>query len=662
MNILIPHQWLLEHLSTSAQPSKIAELLSLSGPSVEHMYDRENEVVYDIEVTTNRVDSMSIRGIAREAAVILQYAGVESQLQPTTYKKITDIKPTADVLPLPKITNNPELNNRTLCVVLDSVTRAETPDWMAQRLRQTEMNVHDAVIDITNYITHELGHPCHAFDYHKLMNTGGEINIVEAEAGETFTTLDSNEFTTVGGEVVFKNGEGTIIDLPSIKGTANTSVDENTTAVLLLMESIRADKVRFASMTHAIRTTAAQLMEKHVDPNLASLVLARGVQLYQDLCGAEIASEVYDDFDAKTEPKPITVPLSTVTRYLGIELPVEDMTEILEMLECKVEVIDDTALIVTPPTFRPDLNIPADIVEEIARIYGYHRLPSTLMPTAIPTNKPAGTDYQLENELKHFLANHGWQEVYTYSMVSQDIAEQSGIPLVDHISLANPLTEDREVMRRSLLPSLQEILDQNPERKDLTVFELAHVYHPQENDIPEQILQVGIVSNQSYREVKGIVEALLSEWYLHEIEWRVVDHPANNWHQSAEIIFNKEKLGTIGITKTGSVGVELDMQTLVRVAKTHPEYQPLAKAAAIKEDLTFTIPEKVAVGSLMAEWKKLDDTIISIELVSMYQQNMSFRFTYQHPTDNLSVDAIAPTRKKIVAIAKEHHADLVGAV
>jgi phenylalanyl-tRNA synthetase beta chain len=302
MNILIPHQWLLEHLDTKATPKKIQEILSLSGPSVEHIYRKQQEEVYDIEVTTNRVDSMSIRGIAREAAVILSQAGIPSQLKSLKLKNQKELIIQGESLPLPQINNNPEISKRVLCVILKNVKKTPTPNWMAKRLLQTDMNVHDSVIDITNYITHELGHPCHAFDYDKLMKSGGVINIVEAEKNEKFTTLDGLDFVTVGGEVVFKNAKNEIIDLPSIKGTANTSIDDNTTNVLLLLESIIAPKVRFASMTHAIRTTAAQLMEKNVDPNLAELVLLRGIELYQQLCKAQIGSQIFDDFPVKTVP------------------------------------------------------------------------------------------------------------------------------------------------------------------------------------------------------------------------------------------------------------------------------------------------------------------------------------------------------------------------
>jgi phenylalanyl-tRNA synthetase beta chain len=239
MNILIPHNWLKEYLKTEATPEEIQKNLSLCGPSIERIYERENEAVYDIEITTNRVDSMSVYGIAREAAVILKRFKI-----PATLKPITLQKPAAPThkLQLPQILDDQHLTKRVMCVILADVQRNSTPEWMAKRLRQIDGTVHDAVIDITNYITHELGHPCHAFDYDKVMELGGIIEITLAKPGKKFVTLDGVEHTTVGGEVVFENGDGVIMDLPGIKGTANTSIHESTKNILFWLENIEAKK------------------------------------------------------------------------------------------------------------------------------------------------------------------------------------------------------------------------------------------------------------------------------------------------------------------------------------------------------------------------------------------------------------------------------------
>lgn len=651
MNILIPHNWLLEHLETKVEPEKIRELVSLCGPSIERIYDKEGESVYDIEVTTNRVDSMSIRGIAREVAVILAQFGHSAKLKKLTQKQI---KPrTNDQLPLPKIINDPKLCKRLACVVLDHIERTPTPDWMAKRLLQTDMNVHDSVIDITNYITHELGHPCHAFDYDKLMATGGEIIVTTAKKGEQFATLDGNEFTTIGGEVVFKNSQGEIIDLPSIKGTANTSIDESTKRVLLLLESIIAPKVRFASMSHAIRTTAAQLMEKNVDPNLIAPTLELGVKLYEDLCNAQVASPIFDEFPSRITPTKIEIKLDTIANYLGLELETSTIIEILENLECQVlHLKNERQLTIEPPTFRSDLEIPADIVEEIARIYGYHQLPSTLMATAIPLVKPTGVNFAVENKIKSFLAAQGWQEIYTYSLVGEEIAAQSGYPLENHLKLQNPLTQDRVYLRRSLIPSLIEIIAANPLEKNLNVFELANVYHPQEKQqLPNEELHLTLVSSSNYREIRGSLERLLSQFYL-DLD---ID-------QSGAIRVDQTIIGQ-ALKEEQLTAIDIVFAKLLPIVKSHPTYQPISKTSAIYENLTLTLAENIAIGQVIQTIKKQSPWVTKVELVDQYHQNFTFEIEYHDPEKNLGNADIEDVRKQIMnAVEKDFSAIVVGRV
>ena len=672
MNILIPHTWLLEHLETDISPEKLQAAVSLCGPSIERIYDKEGEKVYDIEVTTNRVDAMSVRGIARETAVILQQFGIPAQLKPNILAKT--ITPTTEAtLPLPKISNDPKLSKRLICIVLKGVKRNPTPNWMGKRLLQTDQNIHDAVIDITNYITHELGHPCHAFDYDKLMKTGGEINVVEAKKGETFKTLDGNEFTTVGGEVVFNNGKGEIIDLPSIKGTANTSIDDTTQNVLLLLESIKAEKVRFASMTHAIRTVAAQLMEKNVDPNLAKDVLIRGAQLYTELCGATVASEIYDDFPGNEALKPVKIKLQTIHDYLGATptgekvITTQEIVSILEQLECTVKQTDGSTptqqtLVVQPPSFRPDLTIPADIVEEIARIYGYHKLPSVIMDTQIPTQRQVGVNFTIENRIKRFLASIGLQEIYSYSMLSETIALQTD-SLENHLQLQNPLTDDRVYLRKSLIPSLNEILDQNTHVSELSVFEIANVYLPRKNNLPDETLRLSIVSTKPYREVRGIVDSLLGQFFVKQSS--VIQNNDTTGTISVENADANKKpveLGTIQILANNRIAIELEFAKLLQVVKTHPTYQPIPKTAIVTEDLTFTLPKKIRVGEIMKLISESSRLITNVELKGIYNQNYSFAITYHDPKNNLASDDLKPVRKKIVQELEKHQGILVGTV
>lgn len=660
MNILIPHSWLLEHLETAADPATIQKLVSLSGPSIERIYDREEEPVYDIEVTTNRVDSMSVRGIAREVAVILQQEKIPTKLKPLPTPSITPA--TQPTSPLPSITNDPRWCQRIMCVVLTNVQHTPTPDWMARRLRQIDQNVHDSVIDITNYVTHEIGHPCHAFDYDKIMKLGGSIDVKEASAGKKFTTLDGLSYETLGGEIIFENATGEIIDLPAIKGTANTAVDDHTTSILLWIESLDAKKVRTASMAHAIRTVAAQLNEKNVDPFLAEPTLRRGIELYQQLCSAVVASEVYDDFPTPPVPNPVDIPLTMIDTYLGVQLPIEQVTSILTALECQVNV-KDSQLSVIPPTFRSDIQIPVDIIEEVARIYGYHQLPSTLMQGRIPTNHQGGTNFVLEERAKRFLAASGAQELYTYSMVSESLALADGFSLDEHLKISNPLTDDRVYLRRSLIPSLVQALS-SMSQQSTVVFELANVYHPRTQDIPIEELHLTIVGGNSYRTLRAQVESLLAALFINKV-LLVVDKPGANVAK-IQVKTTTNPLVEIGVVqqvKNQLVAFDLLWGRVLEVASTHPHYQSLPKAAPLTEDLTFTLPEKTALGPLISAMQAVSSLIAAIELTDQYKQNFSFRFTYLDPEKSISTETVAPIRLQVVETAqKQSAATLVGSL
>ncbi len=724
MNILVPHNWLLDHLKTKAKPKEIQHYLSLSGPSVETITQIAGDPVYDIEVSTNRVDAMSIRGLAREAAVILERYDLSSELKPLNLKE--DLQPETSTLPLPKINNDPELSHRILCAVLSNVKQKQTPNWMAKRLKQAGFQIHNTLIDITNYVTHELGHPCHAFDYDKIMDLGGVINVGQAKAGKLFTTLDGVERETVGGEIVFTNEIGTIIDLPAIIGTANSSVDKNTKNILFWIEDLDARKVRQASINHAIRTVAAQLNEKQVDPHLGKTALLRGVELYQKLTKAKIASQIFDEFPKKRRLPSFEVPGKIIKDYLGVELPAAEVKQILSNLGCEITInekqtqkkaaSDDaasneaqkknklnlTALTfeVQPPTFRPDLKQPVDVIEEVARIYGYQNIPSQLMTGQLPLNQSKNVTFKLESRIKHFLSHLGWQEIYSLSLVSEKLAAQSNYHLKQHLKLSNPLLTDHQYLRRSLIPSLHEAITANPQAENLSVFEIAAVYRPQEKNLPQQPIKLGLVSNKDYRKVRGDLEALLKQFYLDQIiisplaeadrkeqqsnsdaaaQQKTEPVQKNNTQQDEllkqegvikvkvndELAKNNEqaKIGRVWILDKGYTAIEISCRQLAKFAKKYPNYQPKLKTTPIIEELTFVLTPQTRVGEVINTIKQTDGLVTQVKLLDVYQQNFTFQIHYQDPVKNLASADLTSLRKKVVKqIEATFQAKLVGEV
>lgn len=666
MNILIPDSWLREHLETNAEPATIQEQLSLCGPSVEHITtDAAGEAIYDIEVTTNRVDSMSVRGLAREAAVILTNAGWASHLKPLNAPEIQASE--ADRLPLPEIQNNPLLCERIFAVVLENVEHRETPNWMQRRLEQVGLNTKDVVIDITNYVSHELGHPCHAFDYDKVMNLGGHIIVKQAEPGQLFTTLDGGEHTAIGGEVVFVNGKNEIIDLPGIMGTANTAVSNDTTRVLFWIESIPAQYIRMASMSHGLRTPAAQLNERNLDPNLGRDVLQRAVALYQELTGAHVASPVLNIQDSYRPQATLNLTVHELERYLGFTVPAQTVEHILQQLEFGVTRNGEDAWTVTIPSFRTDVSIPVDLVEEVARILGYHTLPSTLMPTSIPTNRPSHTNFSVEDQVKQLLADRGYQELYTYSLVGEELLQAAHLHTEDHLAVRNPLTQDMVWLRRSLVPShLSTLREREQQWTARGSFELANVYHPdpQKKELPKEKLML-VIMERDIRALRTTLEFLFSSLYLERWSTKKsedntkIDDQIRSFFKSSAIITQQDRvLGTIGYLESdpqGLAAAELDWSMLLEARRPWPEYHSLARTSIYREDWTVEIAKGVTVEEVMQHIRAASEFITSVRLIDTYEReivtNATFRIEFLDAGEQFTAERAKEVRDRYNARA-----------
>ncbi len=657
MNILIPYKWLLEHLETDASVKEIQDYLSLSGPSVERIYDIEGDKVFDIEITTNRVDAMSIRGIAREANAILKQFSKKAKLKPLNLKKPKKTSTTVDI---PEVIDKKNLANRVLFAVLVDIKEKQTPEWMQKRLKQAGFSINGLIIDITNYITHELGHPVHAFDYDKIKNMGNKIYITEAKKGEKFTTLENKTYTTVGKEIVFKNQNGEIIDIPSIIGTKNTSIDENTKNILLWIENIYPPRVRFTSMTHNIRTNAAQLAEKQLDPSLATDTFLLGLNLYLDLAKAKLGSDIIDIYKNKTKPKTIKVTKSKIDSYLGLDLDHKQIINILQSLEFKVvstKTKDDYLLKVTPPSFRTDISIKEDIIEEIARIYGYHNIPSVLMTGEIPLQKQEDVDFETENKVKHFLADIGYQELYTYSAVSKELALRSGFKIKDHLKLLNPLVEDNVYLRRAVWPSLEKAILDNKQKKDIGFFELADIYIPRENDLPIEELHCSIATNKHYTHALGDMHALFNRFFMYP---KVIPSKKDP-NTTGNILVDDEVVGKVMyLPDTGIFVIDIIFKYFLKHLRKNPTYKPKDKIPPIIEDLTFEFKQNTHIGLVIEDILSIK-YIKQVELIDSFRNRQTLRIKYLNPKKQLTATDVKDIRENIIdLVKKKHNGTLIG--
>jgi len=653
----------------------------LCGPSVERLSKVDGDWIYDIEVTTNRVDMMSVTGIAREAAAILPEFGVKAELVPLTLPPIASYK-SLDI----KIINNPQLCQRILAIKLGGVKIGPSPEWLQKRLIQVGQRPLNNVIDITNYVMWEVGHPVHVFDYDRL--TKKTIAVREAKKGERLKTLDDKVHRLVGGEVVFDDGTGTIIDLPGIMGTANTVVTDKTTNILLWIESIDPVKIRQASMTLAIRSQAAVLNEKQVDPELGLMAVLRVVELCQKLTQAKVASKLVDIYPVKPVIKPITLTDERLTTYLGLRVEPERVKGILERLGCQIQVKNENLKVknnkkggdeetinyeVVPPTWRArDLTIPEDLIEEVARIYGYHNFPSSVMATTIP-DAPSEENFRLEYQIKQWLTGWGFTEIYTYSMVAKDLVLASGYPLASHLKIKNPLSDEWVYMRRSLVPSIMAVVESN-QRDMIRVFEMQNVFHPagKRSELPNEELQLVVATTTSYQELKGVVDGLMTKLFLANELYVVptnVDQDGFGVGQTGEIVVGKKRLGVMGQLKAKKMWVaKILMRELMALARTHPRYIPIKTTPPIREDLTFQVPDKTYLGNLLLTVAKTSKLVETAIISKRYKPptatdstNITLTLTYRDPKKSLTDKELMPVRKKIAtSLAQLYSAQLVG--
>lgn len=649
MNITILDSWLREYLTTKATPQKIAEIMSLTSVSIERLEPYKNDMLYDIEVTTNRPDLMSVVGLAREAAAVLPQFGIEASFNRPKLQKPPEPKDTLPII----IKSNDRLLNRT-CAVIMEVKVHESPKEITERLETTNIRSLNNTIDITNYVMRVIGHPTHVFDYDKLKTR--TLVVRESRKNEKITTLDGKTHTLLGGDVVADDGLGNIIDLLGVMGLENSVVDKNTKRILFFIDNLDPHKIRNTSMALGIRTEAAQLNEKGVDPELAMDALLYGISLYKKYADASLLSPLIDIYHHTPSSQIITVEHRRITTMLGVDISLKNAADILKNLGFAVEMHKE-ALSVTVPSIRQhDITIAEDVIEEVARVYGYHNIPSILPPiTTTETVSLEENPQYWEQRVKQALKYWGMTEVYTYPMVSEHLYEG---PLDKAVTLQNPLGEEFTYMRRTLVPSLLKIVRENKKEDTLQIFEIANTYEKVAKDLPRQELKLaGVIKKLpvSFFEVKGLIEQLCEDLGIKNLMF--TSQGGNG--METEIILDDMLLGSIEILDEDLINFELSFTALIHKATLQKSYHPLSKFPPVIEDLSFKIDEKVATGDIISLIKKQHTLITEVSLIDRYEDSRTFHILYQDPDKNLTTEEVSEIRRSIIkAVKKQYHATL----
>lgn len=675
MNILIPHNWLLEYLKTNLKPNEIAAKLSLSSVSVEKvervpsgLVDGQ-EYVYDIEVTPNRPDLLSVIGIAREGAAVL---GNKCFL-PKSHK----IAVSGNILPLNIIIKEPDLCPRYLGIVLQNVRVGPSPDFIKERLKLSGLRPINNVVDITNYVMLEYGQPLHAFDLDLLeKNKKGEAQIIvrKAKKGEKIISLDQQKFDLKSNMLVIADFKEPVA-IAGIKGGVKAEVTEKTKNIVLECANFNPISIRKTSHTLGLQTDASVRFDKGLAPLGLEIPFQRTVALLDKCASAEVASKPVDVYPQKTKSKEITFHFSTIKWVLGEEIPPKECIRILEKLGFKTKKSKGRMVIDVPYWRHNDIEREEDFVEEVARIYGYHKLKGRLLNTKIPEElRPQ--EFWWEDKAKDILVSQGFVEVYNYSFVSRELLEKFGLDYKKHLRLNNPLSQEFEYMRRELLPNLLEVVLKNQKRfPNMRLFEFSNVYQGKEVPFERRKLS-GVVVREGakidlFYEVKGILENLLRELGVTNFKFQKSESQYFDQTAQSEIQVQDKSIGIFGLIdshlssnfqiKSKISAFDLDFNTLLSLVSKHKTYEPIPKYPAIELDLSVVVSEQTLWGDLKVKVRKVSSLIRKVELFDVYwgkaiasgKKSLAFRVTYRSPKRSLAEEEAKEIHKQVVAELKK---------
>ncbi|PIT89394.1 MAG: phenylalanine--tRNA ligase subunit beta [Candidatus Levybacteria bacterium CG10_big_fil_rev_8_21_14_0_10_36_7] len=639
MQIQILDSWLREYLKTKASAIDVSKNLSLTSVSVERVEKLQNDYLYDIEVTTNRPDLMSVVGLAREAAAVLTQQGIKAEFSEP--KLTTPIQKKGDI-PEIEIVNNSSLVNR-ICAVIMDVKIKDTPSEIKERIEASGIRSLNNLIDVTNYVMREMGHPSHVFDYDKL--TSKKLIIRESKKGEKITTLDNREYILSGGDIVADNGKGEIVDLLGVMGLKNSAVDNNTKRILFFLDNNEKQHIRKTSMELAIRSEAAVLNEKGIDPQNCYKTLLRGIELFEKIADGKVASNIIDIYPNKIKSKTISVFENKINQIIGVDMPIKKSAEILEKLGFEVKLKGNQIAAVVPSFRIDDMNIEEDLIEEIARVYGYHNLPDKLPEIMTNSTFNMGANiFFWEKRIKNAFKYWGFTQTYSYSMVSENLLEG---PIDEAVTIQNPLDEEHVYMRRTLVPSLLQIVEQNPTYDVIKIFEIANIYIKNKDNLPDEKLKIAAVIKQedaSFLKTKGIIEQLLNDLGITNLVFKKKESGG----VGADIYIDRKKIGEIEKLDEQIIDFELDFNTIIENATLLKNYIPVPKFPPIVEDIRVTIDPKVSYLTIVNLIHKQHELVKTVELIDIYEDKKTFRVIYQNEKKNLKTEDIIPIREKII--------------
>jgi phenylalanyl-tRNA synthetase beta chain len=636
--------------------------------------DYLGDTVIDLDVTPNRPDCLSIIGIARETAAL---TGGSLHIPAVSYLETADPVETNISVEI----KAPDLCRRYCASLVRDVTIQPSPKWMQDRLTACGMRPINNIVDISNYVMLEYGQPLHTFDYDKI--NAKKIIVRRAGEGEKITSLDNVERNLNLNMLVIADEAGAVA-VAGVMGGANSEVTEQTRNILLEAASFKAENIHYTGDTLGLQSESRYRFERGIASGLALPALKRATQLLAELGGGKVARGWIDAYPGKEESKPIRLSFSRLTRLLGVEFSAEQILQTLISLgfECKKGLSPDQIEVITP-YWRSDVHQDVDLIEEVPRILGYDKIPSTLLAEPLPHLNPDPI-FDLKRDIKLGLTAEGFSEILTFSLVGQETLEK--LSADRHLSgpvplrVINPMTADMAVLRTSLRSTLLTAYADNRRFTDdsIRLYETGKIYLRRDKDLPDEretlcAVMGGLRFARSwqdntltldYFDAKGCVEGLLKRLGLEPGFEKGRD---NGLHinKQADIFIKGQKIGSLGEVHPAVLAAfeitepvflwEIDLKALVSFSAEGKSYRPIARLPAIVRDLALIVDynvnhqtvKKTIQDSPLVELVEIFD-VYSGEQVPQGKKSLAYRISYRSPSHTLTDDEVNHVQQQIV--------------
>ncbi|MFC1663594.1 phenylalanine--tRNA ligase subunit beta [Patescibacteria group bacterium] len=680
--MIFSYNWLQSFFKKKLpKPEKLAELLNMKAFEVEGVKKSGSDWTLDIDVLANRVsDCQNHRGMAREIAAITR-----QNLKSLEKKKLNKVK--GNTRPISLKILCPRLIPRFSAIVIEGVKVAPSPQWLKRRLKTVGIRSINNIVDLTNFVMLETGQPLHAFDYDKIKEQRMVLRL--SKKGENLTTLDGVKRKLEKGILVVED-KNRLIDLVGVVGGKLSEISSKTKNIVLQAGNFDRWTIYQATKKTNCLTEAANIYIHDIDPNLTIPTLERVFLLLQKMGGGKIV-QIIDIYPKKRFSKKIKLDLNYLEKLLGIKIPEKEIIGILKSLEFKAKKSSKDCFLVEIPSWRLDISISEDLIEEIGRIYGYEKI-KPVFPTACLVPPKRNEEILWENISKNTLKEAGFSEVYNYSFISQGQADIFNYKAKDLIEIKNPASIEQKYLRPSQIHNLLKGVKENFKYfNQLKIFELGKIFIEKQRmknvEKLEKKMLSGLIAEKQkdsksngFYELKGIMDLLLnklgiSNIYYDDYQPTPEESKFSTWHpkKCAEIKVNNEEIGFLGeispriledLEIEGNVVLfDLNFEKLAKLSSEEHEYRPISSFPAAVRDLALLVPRGTKVVEVLNIINRAGGSLIlDIDLFDIYEgeeipdgkKNLAFHIVFQSKIKTLSSKEIDKIQQKIIKNLEEN--------